>query len=250
MNTGAGSGRLNPNPGSHNNIGKYVRNPGPVGFGEDANGNQVTLYEDPVTGQSYYNVEYETDWYNETTNANGVKVYEYMYTTSGSTKRVLSSASNSGGLSWGDARTLYQFGGGTRVDVSLGSIDLSKVRMADFNKRGLATIRLDSKHFSSLNDALVHGTITLQLIPGSNQAKIALNSGRDFPGLAGQPAAMYDFGMESWGSAKSVGRNLDTFFGGLVNSIATYPGPMGPIPAYYKGTPFPIYYNGVVTIPY
>jgi RHS repeat-associated protein len=127
------------------------------------------------------------------------------------------SASNSGGISWDEARTMYQFGGGTPVDVSLSSIDLSRVSMADFNENGLAIIRLDSKHLSNLNDALVHGTITLQNIPGTNQAKIALNSGRDFPELAGQPAAMYDFGMETWYSARSIGRNIETFIGGAVN---------------------------------
>jgi len=90
-----------------------------------------------------------------------------------------SDVASSGGLTWSEAKAHYQFGEGTPVHVQLSSLDLSKVSMADFNERGLATIRLDTRHFSSTNDALVHGSITLQLIPGTNQAKIALNSGRD-----------------------------------------------------------------------
>ena len=172
----------------------------------------------------------------------------------GEYKSLISSASrvaaNSGdGLTWSEAKAHYQFGGGTPVDVQLSSIDLSKVSMADFNERGLATIRLDTRHFSSTNDALVHGTITLQLIPGTNQAKIALNSGRDYPQLAGQPGGMYNFEMQSWGSAINWVRNPATFIGGLINGTFLFPGPIGPIPIYTGGTPFPIYYHGTVTIP-
>jgi RHS repeat-associated protein len=158
------------------------------------------------------------------------------------------SGSAGGGLSWSQAKAHYQFGGGTPVNVDLSSIDLSRVSLSDFNSRGLATIRLDTKHFSSTNDALVHGTITLQLT-GANTAKIALNSGRDFPQLKGQPAGMYNFEMQSWGSAVNWIRNPATFLGGLINGTFIIPGPTGPIPTYTGGTPFPIYYHGTVTIP-
>ena len=132
--------------------------------------------------------------------------------------------------------------------MDLNSIDLSRVSLSDFNDRGLATIRLDTKHFSSVNDALVHGTITLQLT-GTNTAKIALNSGRDFPQLQGQPAGMYNFEMQSWGNAVNWIRNSATSLGGLINGTFMIPGPTGPLPIYTGGTPFPIYYHGSVTIP-
>jgi len=156
---------------------------------------------------------------------------------------------SSGGLTLSEAKAHYQFGRGIPVHVSLSCIDLSKVSMSDFNERGLATIRLDTKHFSSTNDALVHGTITLQLIPGTNQAKIALNSGRDYPQLTGHPAGMYNFEMQSWGSAINWVRNPATFVGGLINGTFIVPGPSGLIPIYTGGTPFPIYYHGIVSIP-
>ncbi len=153
------------------------------------------------------------------------------------------------GKVWSEAKAHYQFGGGTRVDVALSSIDLSRVSLSDFNDRGLATVRLDFiNHFSSANDALVHGTITLQLT-GTNTAQIALNSGRDFPQLKGQPAGMYNFEMQSWGQPINWIRNPETFLGGLINGIFIIHGPTGPLPIYIGGTPFPIYYHGSVTIP-
>lgn len=113
----------------------------------------------------------------------------------------------------------------------------------------MATIRLDTKHFSSTNDALIHGTITLQLIKGTNQAKIALNSGRDYPQLKNQPAGMYNFEMQSLDNAINWIRNPATFLGGLINGTSMIPGLTGPLPIFTGGTPFPIYYHGTVTIP-
>jgi hypothetical protein len=157
------------------------------------------------------------------------------------------SAQSSGGVTFNKARLWFQFGGGARMDVNLNSIDLSRVRMSDFNSRGLATVRLAGQHFSNLNDALVHGTITLQRIGNTNQAKIALNSDPRTPELNGQPAAKYDFEMHSWGRAINWVRNPETFIGGLINGLMPMPiMPVGFI--YVGGTGFPIYYNGTVTI--
>ncbi|WP_026948160.1 RHS repeat domain-containing protein [Algoriphagus marincola] len=148
-------------------------------------------------------------------------------------------------LTFYQARVWYMFGGGNPLEVDLGALDLSGVSMADFNERGLATIRLDTKHFSNANDALVHGTITLQLLDGTNQAKIALNSGVDFPELKGQPAGMFNFEMQSWSSPINWIRNPATLLGGLIYGTS-FIGPNTPI--YTGGTPFPIYYRGTVTI--
>lgn len=156
-------------------------------------------------------------------------------------------AQSSGGKTFEQARLWYQFGGGARMDVNLHSIDLSRVRMSDFNSRGLATVGLAGKHFSNLNDALVHGTITLQRIGNTNQAKIALNSDPTTPQLNGQPAAMYDFEMHSWGKAINWVRNPETFIAGLINGLMPMPIMPGGF-IYVGGTGFPIYYNGTVAI--
>jgi hypothetical protein len=154
-----------------------------------------------------------------------------------------------GHLTFSKAKAHYQFGGGVPVNVDLSSIDLSLVSMADFNEKGLATVRLDTRHFSNVNDALVHGTITLQQIGNTNQAKIALNTEIGSP-IYGQPAGMYDFEMQTWSRPINWIRNPATFLGGLINSTSIIPGSFVPIPIYTGGTPYPIYYNGTITIPW
>ncbi len=148
------------------------------------------------------------------------------------------------GLSFEQAQFLYKFGGGNPINVDIKSIDLSKVRMSDFNSRGLATIRLDGKHFSNFNDALVHGTITLQLIGNTNYAKVALNSDPNTPQINGKPAGMYDFEMQSLGKVINWIRNPLTFIGGIVNGTMFF----GGTPIYVGGTSYPIFYNGQVKI--
>ena len=152
-------------------------------------------------------------------------------------------------LTFEQAKILYQYGKGTAQHVDLSAIDLSKVRMSDFNERGLATIRLDTKHFSNIDDALVHGTITLQRIGNTNQAKTALNSGIDFPQLKGQPAGMFNFEMQSSKPINLI-RNPATFAGRLIYSTNISPSVYTPgfTLVYNGGTPFPIYYHGTVTI--
>lgn len=130
------------------------------------------------------------------------------------------------------------------MDVELNSIDFSRVRMSDFDSRGLATIRLDTKHFSNINDALVHGTITLQRIGNTNQAKIALNRGDDYAQLKGEPAGMFNFEMQSLSEPINWIRNPETFLGGLIYGIM----PIGGTFIYIGGKPFPIYYQGTITI--
>jgi hypothetical protein len=143
------------------------------------------------------------------------------------------------------AKTHYQFGGGIPIHLHLSSIDLSKVTLADFNERGLAIIKLDSKHFSNMDDAVVHGTITLQLL-NENKAKIALNSGRDNLELKGLPAGMFNFEMQSWREPLNWIRNSATLMGELIYGTRALG---GNIIIYTGGIPFPIYYHGTITIP-
>lgn len=135
------------------------------------------------------------------------------------------------------------FSGGTPQYVDLDRLDLSKVTLSDFNNHGLATIRLDSKHYSNGNDALVHGSITLQRIGNTNKAQVAFNS--EVNGRGG----MYDFEMHRWNSPRNIFvRNPATIVGKVVNGTRTIPTPYGFVPEYTGGTAYPIYYNGTVTI--
>ena len=124
-----------------------------------------------------------------------------------------------GKLTFEIAKAWYQFAHGALMIIDLNTIDLSRVNMSDFNSMGLATVRLAGEHFSNLDDALVHGTITLQRIGNTNQAKLALNSDSNTPELNGQPAAKYDFEMHSWFKIKNRIRNPETFIGGLINGL-------------------------------
>ena len=142
-----------------------------------------------------------------------------------------------GYLTFSDAKAHYQFGGGTPVTVDLNKIDLSYVSLSDFGKDGRALVKLDGKHFSNVNDALVHGTITIQRIGNTNTASIA-----------GQGYGMYNFEMHPWNAAFNIFfRNPATFMGAIVNSLTIIQTPT-PIVVPTGGTPYPIYYRGTTTI--
>lgn len=148
-------------------------------------------------------------------------------------------------FSFADAKSHYQNGEGNRIDIQLSSLDLSNVRKSDF-VNGIATIKLLGKHFSNLSDALIHGTITLVLIPGTNYARVAPNSN-----FHNEPVGMYDFEMHSW--SNSVLRNIATLMGAVVSGTSSIRNPMTPSQSggyeYVGGTPYPIYYHGSVYIP-
>jgi len=109
--------------------------------------------------------------------------------------------------------------------------------LSDFGKNGIALGKLDGKHFSNVNDALVHGTITLQRIGNTNTASIA-----------GQGYGMYNFEMHPWNSAFNIFvRNPATIMGAIVNSLTIIQTPT-PIVIPTGGTPYPIYYRGTTTI--
>jgi hypothetical protein len=142
-----------------------------------------------------------------------------------------------GYLTFSEAKAHYQFGGGTPVYVDINKIDLSNVSMNDFGKNGRALVKLDGKHFSNVNDAIVHGTITLQRIGDTNTATIA-----------GQGYGMYNFEMHPWNSAFNIFvRNPGTIMGAIVNSLTIIQTPI-PIVIPTGGTPYPIYYMGTTTI--
>jgi len=144
-----------------------------------------------------------------------------------------------GYLTFFEARFHYQYGGGTPVFVDLNKIDLSKVSLKDFNEEGYATVKLDWEHFSNVNDALVHGTIQLELVGKTNYAKIVE------PGYG-----MYNFEMHPWDNAYNIFvRNPATIMGWAVNSLSVVPVPASfPVIIPIGGTPYPIYYRGRVRI--
>ena len=148
-------------------------------------------------------------------------------------------------FSFADAKYHYQNGEGNRIDILLSSLDLSNVRKSDF-VNGIATVRLLGKHFSNLSDGLVHGTITLVLIPGTNYARVAPNGS-----FHDEPVGMYDFDMHPW--SNSAVRNIATLIGAAVSGINSVRNPMTPGESgsyeYVGGTPYPIYYHGSVYIP-
>jgi len=143
-------------------------------------------------------------------------------------------------LTFDKAKALYNFGNGSPVEIDLSTLDLSKVSMSDFGKNGLAIIQLDGKHFSNTDDALVHGTITLERIGKTNEVRVAYNS------KLGGRGGMYDFEMHKWNSARSIFvRNPATAAGLIVNSFRTIlPGQM----TYVGGKSYPIFYSGTVRI--
>ncbi|GIW60936.1 MAG: hypothetical protein KatS3mg087_2002 [Patescibacteria group bacterium] len=152
------------------------------------------------------------------------------------------------------AKMHYMFGGGKPVTVHLETIDLSKLKLSDFNEKGIAKVKLDSRdHFSNIDDALVHGTITLQRIGKTNEAEIALNSGIDNPALLNKSAGMFNFEMHDWKDPKNWSRNIATIIGEYVYGsfvICQPPGSgIGFKIVYYGGDSYPIYYEGKVKIP-
>ncbi|HEU4496920.1 MAG TPA: hypothetical protein VFR70_07705 [Flavobacterium sp.] len=145
-----------------------------------------------------------------------------------------------GKLTFSEAKILYNFGNGLPVEVDLSTLDLSKVSMTDFGENNLAYIQLDGKHYSNTDDALVHGTITLERIGKTNEVRVAYNSKLNGRG------GMYDFEMHKWSSARSIFmRNPATAAGFIINSFRIIaPGQI----SYAGGKSYPIFYSGTVKI--
>lgn len=143
-----------------------------------------------------------------------------------------------GGVTFEQARTWYQFAGGTPMNVDLNTIDFSRVSISDM-KNGLIQVQLDNpfKHMTNINDALVYGTLTLQQIEG-NTFKAAYV--REINGLGDY----FNFDIK-WTSLNAwLFRNENTIIGGLINGIM----PIGGTFMYVGGIPYPIYLHGTVKI--
>ena len=103
----------------------------------------------------------------------------------------------SDGLSIREAVWHYNYGGKKPVDVPLNTIDFSKLKVSDFPSSGTMDVNLGNKYRTNWTDAIVHGTIALDLIPGTNQVRINPNSD-----------TMFDFDMKNWNTHAI--RNLET----------------------------------------
>jgi hypothetical protein len=109
------------------------------------------------------------------------------------------------GLSYFDAVDHWQNGGGTDIRVPLSSLDLSGVTSADFPK-GMnypTVVQLSGRIGTDMSTQTVYGNVTLTLIA---------------PGIVTAGYDRYNFDIQ--GELKSVGRDVATALGGVVNSAA------------------------------
>ena len=103
----------------------------------------------------------------------------------------------SNGLTIPEVVMHYNYGRRKPVDVPLNTVDLSKVKVSDFPVTRILNVDLGNKYRTNWTDAIVHGTITLELIPHTNLVTIHLDSD-----------TMFNFDMKSW-ETETV-RNLKT----------------------------------------
>jgi hypothetical protein len=87
--------------------------------------------------------------------------------------------------------------------MPLSAVDLSKVKVSDFNGVGdIKTFNLGGKYKTNWNDHIVHGTISLELL-ANNQVKIAGKTRFDFEVGAAS-------GHPWFGTNGQFGRNVAT----------------------------------------
>ena len=156
-------------------------------------------------------------------------------------------------LTFSEAKEHYQNGNGTPVYVDLNKINLNGISVSDFKNNAIVYAELDGKDFRNVNDAVVHGTIGLELIPNTNTVQVAMNNHLEIKGRGG----MFDFNVQHLrdasgisGKLKVAARNTANAIGVVVNGTKFYDIPFFDlsIPYYSGGTPFPIYYLGTSTI--
>jgi hypothetical protein len=131
-------------------------------------------------------------------------------------------------LTFFEAAMWWRYGEGQELNIDLSSIDLSNVSQEDFYKDGIklnfASVSLAGRNYSSFNDALVYGHITLSLIAGNT---VYATKGYD----------TYDFDVsldpKAWDTGSEIVRNVETIGGAVLH---------GP------GKPFKINLNGSSTI--
>ncbi|MEW5802483.1 MAG: RHS repeat-associated core domain-containing protein, partial [bacterium] len=120
---------------------------------------------------------------------------------------------SSGRLTLSQANRHWQEGGGSPLVVDVGTLDLSNVSQLPPSGQ----VNFAGKNFSSVNDALVYGTVTLK--SGPNNTVIG---GFDY----------YNFDMKPW-SSKTFVRNVETIIGKI------YAG---------SGTPYRIEFTGTAPL--
>ncbi len=126
------------------------------------------------------------------------------------------------------ARMIYQSNRDLYVDLS--KIDFSKVKRQDFGSEEILEVKLAGKHFSNLNDALVHGSLWLQI---DEVGYATIHSNTSF---------RFDF---DWNQGDSFIRNIATK--ALEMSIIGIPSPIR-INIMHSYKPYNIYYYGRVFI--
>ena len=111
-------------------------------------------------------------------------------------------------------RKRYRAKKGRVVKVNTQKIDWSKADLSELGKtKGTYRIKLSGKHFTDINDALIHGTITIEAVKGRNGCyRIVSDKNLDCR------YGMFDFEHHSWESPLS-GRNLVTFIGGIITGV-------------------------------
>lgn len=134
----------------------------------------------------------------------------------------------------------YRSGQGGIIDTDLNSIDFSNADLTRpvYDKNGNVIayrINLDGSAFSNADDALVHGTITVERVKG-NTFRVVKD-----PGL-GCRCGSYDFEQHSWEPSYSK-RNLATRYAAFVHKFDSFN-----IRWYPNAKPFIIRYNGTVKI--
>jgi hypothetical protein len=127
-------------------------------------------------------------------------------------------------LTFAKAREHYVENSSKQISVLASSVDLSKVKVSDFKHIGdtkLIQLFFHGDEYSSFNDALTYGGITL-VYAGGNQVGIMPN--------------YYNFDIKDWSQSTFI-RNLGTIAGRTLNMD-----PMGMAKGYT------IYFIGTATI--
>ncbi|URA10614.1 hypothetical protein [Thermospira aquatica] len=133
-----------------------------------------------------------------------------------------------GKLTLREAFYWFKNGKGEKLEVDIKSLNLDRVKLSDFNKEGKAEIHLESHPWWGLDQALVYGTITLELV-GSNQYKVRPDK--------------YDFEMHNILN----GKGWDEMMRVLMRNVATAGALLIHTP-FFGGKSYYINFNGTNTI--
>ncbi len=118
-------------------------------------------------------------------------------------------------LTFFEAGNWWKHGEGKELNIDLSSIDLGGVSKEDFYKNGnlltLKSVSLAGKNYSSLNDGLVYGHITLSLVGSGN--RVFATYGYD----------KYDWnvgmGLDDWDTWGEALRNVETIGGHILHGL-------------------------------